>query len=112
MNIKLWLKLALTLMVLAAFTGLATAQPAPGERKIQPRPAPAQLTLTGKVTAVNPGKHTFTVVAKGQPVTFSAPTGMALPAVGGVYDITYTPPQKPGEAAKVTTVNNSKSNTY
>ncbi len=110
MNLKLWLKLALTLMMLTAFTGLATAQQK-SERKMVPRPTP-NLTLTGKVTAVDPGKHTFTVVAKGQPVTFSAPTGMALPAVGGVYDITYTPPQKPGEPAAATTVDTTRVRTF
>ncbi len=69
--------------------------------------------ITGKVTQVDtyPTKKTFTIVAKGQPYTFSAAGLKALPKVGEVVDVEYT-----GTggllAAKSISLNSSRSNIY
>ena len=48
------------------------------------------LRVTGKVTQVDEGAKTFTVMAKGKPFTFDASELKALPKVGEIIDITYT----------------------
>jgi hypothetical protein len=65
---------------------------------------------TWKVTGVNAGARTFTAVTKdGKQMTFIAPKGGALPTVGKIYDVTYTPGSG-GGPAQATTVHGSKSN--
>ncbi len=80
MNIKLWLKLAFTLIMLTAFTGLATAQqknvaPPPGAT-VQPAPGGTELApqdkglmdkgrarlFTGKVTQADNKTKTVTIL--------------------------------------------------
>ncbi len=73
------------------------------------------LKITGKVTQVDATKKTFTIVAKGQPHTFSAAGLKALPKVEEVVDVEYTdkhtgtggPP-----AAMSINLNSSRSNIY
>jgi hypothetical protein len=114
---KKLLTLALALVVLAVFTGLGAAQEErrkPGGGKPPPpdvrmkQPVPSSKQLTGKVTQVDAKAKTFTVMSKGQAVTFSAATLPALPKAGEIIDITYT--QTPGGPMNATTVRSSKSN--
>jgi hypothetical protein len=124
---KKLLTLALALVALTVFTGLSVGQgaqqkdkqkspPTSGETK-QPaaeakNSAHAMETMmTGTVTQVNEKAKTFTVMANGKEVTFSAKEMRALPAVGDVIDITYT--QTPGGPLVATSnccVRGSKSN--
>lgn len=149
---KKLLTVALGVVVLAAFADLGAAQQKGEERKAKVRgafeetrqPAPGErgvkldkpvLQMTGKVTQVNPTANTFTVMAKGEEVTFSAKQKLnaltqgnvpltakgkevtvsaaklpALPKVGEIVDITYT--QTPGGPMEATTINTTKSNTF
>jgi hypothetical protein len=121
---KKLLTLALALVALAVFTDPAGAQqkgtqksPAAAVETKQPA-APAknsahamETMMTGTVTQVNEKAKTFTVMANGKEVTFSAKEMRALPAVGDVIDITYT--QTPGGPLVATPnccVRGSKSN--
>jgi hypothetical protein len=67
--------------------------------------------MTGKVTQVDATKRTFTIVAKGQPHTFSAARRMALPKVGEVVDVEYTDPGT-GGPLESSNLNSSRSNTF
>jgi hypothetical protein len=51
---------------------------------------------------------TFTVMAKGKEVTFSAAKLKVLPKVGAIIEITYT--ETPGGPMEATTISSSKSN--
>jgi hypothetical protein len=66
--------------------------------------------MTGKVTAVNTQAKTFTAMADGKEVVFSAETLTKLPTVGETVDITYTGP--PGGPFKSISLNSSRSNIY
>ncbi len=116
---KRWPTFTLTLTILVALTGLSAAQ----EGKVMEKPAEKstqgklpfvgkQQLMTGKVTQVNPTTNTFTVMAKGQSVTFiaQAPGELTLLKVGQIIDITYT--QTPGGPMMATTINTTRSNTY
>jgi hypothetical protein len=114
---KKLLTFALTLMVLAALTGVGVAQEEKRLHPVKPppdvkmkQPAPSSKQLTGKVTQVDAKAKTFTVISKDQAVTFSAATLPALPKVGEIIDITYT--QTPGGPMQATTINSTKSNTF
>lgn len=121
---KKLLTLALALAVLAVFTGLGAAEQK-GEKKSQPtgvekkQPATGEKTVDKaspklmtacKVTGVDPKGKTFTVMAKGKPVIFSATKLKVLPKVGEIIDITYS--ETPGGPMEATTINTTKSNTY
>jgi uncharacterized protein YdeI (BOF family) len=65
--------------------------------------------MTGKVLRVNEDEQTFTIVAKGEEVTFCAKEMKGLrPEVGKMYDISYTP--NPGGRPVAMTVRGSQSN--
>lgn len=68
------------------------------------------LKMTGKVIRDNQSGKTFTVMAEGKEVTFSAAKLKALPKVGEIIDITYT--ATPGGPMEATTINTTKSNTF
>jgi hypothetical protein len=131
---KRWLTFTLMLTVLMTFTKLAAEQkaanpksPATGPTQYSqdslrkgvppttpPPPPPRPFDpkghklMTGKVTQVNPTAKTFTVMAKGQAVTFTA-ANLTLPKVGEILDITYT--QTPGGPMEATTTKSTKSKT-
>ncbi len=67
--------------------------------------------MTGKVTRVNKEAKTFTIVTKGEEVTFDGQELKALPEVGKVLDITYTQ-TTPGGPLKSINLNSSRSNIY
>jgi hypothetical protein len=67
--------------------------------------------ITGKVTQVDATKKTFTIVAKGQPHTFSAARLKALPKVGEVVDVEYTDTGTGGPLESIN-LNSSRSNIY
>ena len=66
--------------------------------------------MTGKVTAVNTQAKTFTAMADGKEVVFSAETLTKLLTIGETVDITYTGP--PGGPFKSISLNSSRSNIY
>lgn len=73
------------------------------------------LKITGKVTHVDAAKKTFTIVAKGQPHTFSAAGLKALPKVEEVVDVEYTDKHTGTGgplAAMSISLNSSRSNVY
>ena len=59
-------------------------------------------------TVINQSGNTFTVMANGKQLTFSAAKLKDVPKVGETIDITYT--QTPGGPMEATTVKSSKSN--
>lgn len=67
--------------------------------------------MTGKVTQVDEKANTFTVMAKGKEVIFSAGKLKALPKVGAIVDITYTQ-TTPGGPLESINLNSSRSNVY
>lgn len=68
--------------------------------------------ITGKVTKLDEKANTFTVMAKGEEVTFSAAKLKApLPKVGAIIDIIYTQ-TTPGGPLESINLNSSKSNSY
>ena len=118
---KQWLLFALTLTFLIVFTSPGAAQPKGGEKEkpgalgggASSMPAPGgSKTMTGKVLQLNETAKTFTVMANGKAVMFTAADLKALPKVGDIVDIIYT--GTPGGSAplRATTVNASKSNNY
>ena len=117
---KQWLTLALALVALGAFTDLSVAQqkdkqksPATsGETKPAPSREAGSGMATGKVMRVNPKDKTFTIMANGKEVTFSAKEMKTLPAVGDVIDVTYNQPAPGGPlvAAPDCCTKGSKSN--
>jgi hypothetical protein len=121
---KKLLTLALALVALAVFTDPAGAQqkgtqksPAAAVETKQPA-APAknsahamETMMTGTVTQVNEKAKTFTVMANGKEVTFSAREMKALPEVGRIIDITYTQ-TTPGGPLNSISLNSSRSNIY
>ena len=86
-----------------------TKQPATSEVKSLDKASP-KLVMTGKVTQVDPATKTFTVVAKGKPVTFHGGNLKSLPKAGDVVDITYT--ENPVGPAESINLNSSRSNIY
>lgn len=81
--------------------GAMLAPPPSSQEPVMPQAAPSRMMdkaprelRTGKVTQVNDKAKTFTVMAKGKAVTFSAAKLKALPTVGAIIDITYT--ENPG----------------
>lgn len=112
---KKLLTLTLALAVLATFSGLATAATTVKSSKSNSsdRVAADQASpklLTGKVTAVNSQAKTFTVMAQGKAVVFSAAKLSKLPTVGEIIDITYT--ENPGGPMESINLNSSRSNIY
>lgn len=112
---KKLLTLTLALAVLATFSGLATAATSvkssksnSSDRVAVDKASPK--LLTGKVTEVNNQAKTFTVMAKGKAVVFSASKLSKLPTVGEVIDITYT--ETPGGPMESINLNSSRSNIY
>lgn len=103
---KKLLTLALGVVVLAAFTGFGVAQ----QKVFGAETQHLYLKITGKVTQVNEKTKSFTVMANGKEVTFTAAKLPALPKIGEIIDITYT--QTPGGPMAATTINTSKGNTY
>jgi len=90
-------------------TGVATTQPATGEKRID-KPSP-QL-MTGKVIKVDAKAKSFTVSSKGKQFTFSAAELKGpLPEVGKIIDITYHQ-TTPGGPLKSIALNSSRSNVY
>ena len=64
--------------------------------------------MTGKVTQVDTKAKSFTIVAGGKSVTFSAAELGKLPAAGDTVDVTYI--VTPGGSFKASNLNLSKSN--
>jgi hypothetical protein len=111
---KKLLPLTLALSVLATFSGLATAATTIKSSKSNASdPVAADKAspklLTGKVTEVNNQAKTFTVMAKGKAVVFSAAKLSKLPTVGEIVDITYTQ-TTPGGPLEAINLNSSRSN--
>ena len=114
MTIGRWFTAILTISVLTASAGPATAQPkvedkgrpVGGERKPVDKASP--MLMTGKVTQVNEKAKTLTVMSKGKAVTINAGKLTSLPKVGETVDITYT--QTSGGALEASNLNLSKSN--
>lgn len=92
--------LALALVALAVFAGLGVAQQKAEEMKAVDKASPK--VMTGKVIKDNQASKTFTVMAKGQMVTFNAAKLKALHKVGEIIDITYT--ENPGRPMMAATV--------
>ena len=113
---KKLLTLALAIVVLTTFSGLATAattvkgSKSNGSEREENDKATPKL-MTGKVTAVNNKAKTFTVLTKGKAVDVSGAKLKTLPNVGEIVDITYTETLG-GGLVGATTVNNSKSNHF
>jgi hypothetical protein len=113
----------LALVALAAFADPAVAQQK-GTQKSPPTGVETKQSLaaaknsahatekvmSGKVTEVNNQAKTFTAMANGKEVVFSAATLSKLPTVGEILDITYTGP--PGGPFKSISLNSSRSNIY
>jgi hypothetical protein len=89
--------------------GAKTKQPATSEVKSLDKASP-ELMMTGKVTQVDPATKTFTVMAKGKPVTFHGGNLKSLPKPGDVVDITYT--ENPSGPLESINLNSSRSNIY
>lgn len=121
---KRLLTVTLALVSLAAFSDFAVAQqkdtqkspPTSIETK-QPLAAAknsahaTEKLMTGKVTEVNNQAKTFTVMAKGKAVVFSAAKLSKLPTVGEIVDITYTETPGGGPLESIN-LNSSRSNIY
>ncbi|CBE69204.1 MAG: hypothetical protein F9K13_06520 [Candidatus Methylomirabilis oxygeniifera] len=114
---KRWPTFTPTLTILVAFTELSAAQERKAWEKPVEKPTQGKLPfvgkqqlMTGKVTQANPTTNTFTVMAKGQMVTFNGANLNALPRVGEIIEITYT--QTSGGPMQATTINSTKSNTF
>lgn len=106
------LTLALAVVVLSVFTGLATAGTTVKESKstgdnVATDKSTSTKLMTGKVMEVNNQAKTFTVMAKGKAFTFGSKSLKALPKIGEIIDITYT--ENPGGPMEATTVKGSKS---
>lgn len=114
---KKLLPLTLALAVLATFSGLATAattiksSKSNASDRAEGGKASPKL-LTGKVTEVNNQAKTFTVMAKGKTVVFSAAKLGKLPTVGEIVDITYTDSGTPSGPLESINLNSSRSNIY
>jgi hypothetical protein len=90
-------------------TGVATTQPATGEKRVDK--ASPQL-MTGKVIKVDAKVKSFTIIAKGKQFTFSAAELKGpLPEVGKIIDVTYHQ-ITPGEPLRSIALNSSRSNVY
>lgn len=105
----------LALAMLATFSGLSTAGTTVKGSKSNADNVAADKSspklITGKVTEVNNQAKTFTVMAKGKAVVFSAANMSKLPTVGQIVDITYT--ETPGGGPlNAINLNSSKSNIY
>ena len=112
---KKLLSMTLSIALLATLGGLATAATTIRSSKSNSsyREAADQATpkqMTGKVTAVNNQAKTFTVMAKGKAVVFSAAKLSKLPTVGEIVDINYT--EAPGGPLESIHLNSSRSNVY
>lgn len=113
---KKLLTLTLALAVLATFSGLATAATTvkgSKSKELSERVAADKASpklMTGKVTEVNNQAKTFTVMAKGKAVVFSAAKLSKLPTVGEIIDITYT--ETPDGPMESINLNSSRSNIY
>jgi hypothetical protein len=113
---KKLLTLTLALAVLATLSGLAIAATTIKSSKsnTSDRAAADQAAskqMTGKVTEVNSQAKTFTVMAKGKAVVFSAAKLGKLPRLGEIVDITYT--ETPGGGPlESSNLNSSRSNTF
>ena len=113
---KEMLSIALALAVLTTFsepamaaTTVKSSKSNASDRAAADQAVPKQ--MTGKVTAVNTQAKTFTVMAKGKAVVFSAANLSTLPTVGAVVDITYA--ETPGGGPlKSINLNSSRSNSY
>lgn len=116
------LTVTLALVALAAFSDSAVAQqkgtqnsPPTGVETKQPSAAPnnsahATEKMTGKVTKLDEKAKTFTVMANGEEVTFSAAGLKApLPKVGAIIDITYT--RAPGGRLECNSITDSHNST-
>ena len=117
MNSSQWRAPLVAFLALVVVAGPALAQPKAGEKTLLPgaeRKAVDKASpklMTGKVTQVDPAARTFTVTAKGKPVTFSAAKVKSLPKVDEIVDITYTDTGGTGPLEAVN-LNSSKSNIY
>ena len=74
-----------------ATPGVEMKQPATGEKKTVAKASPKLVTgeITGKVTGVDPTAKTFTVMAQGRAITFSAARLSKLPTVGKNIDVAF-----------------------
>jgi hypothetical protein len=108
---KKLLTLALALVALATFGGLAKAQQQSKQKS--PSVAISKKQMTGKVTQVNEKAKTFTVTTKDKSVTFRDPEDQTtVPKVGEIVDITYTEnPNGPSVVGSIS-LNSSRSNVY
>jgi len=111
---KRTLVFTLALALLAVHGGLATAATTvkssksnSSDRALVIKHAPKR--MTGKVTEVDGRTRTFTILANGKAVVFSAADLGKLPKVGEIVDVTYevTPG---GGPFKTSNLNLSKSN--
>ena len=93
----------------AAAADKAASPAAPAAAKKTDKASP-ELMMTGKVTQVDGGGKTFTIMAKGKQHTFVANNFKTLPKVGEIVDVTYT--GSPGGPMQATNLNSSKSNVY
>lgn len=69
-------------------TGAEMRQPATGETREKPRPVSGE--ITGTVTGVDPSARTFTVMAHGRAISFSAARLRQMPTSGETIDISFT----------------------
>ena len=117
MNTDQWRVSISMLVALTIVADPALAQPKAGEktplpgveRKAVDKASPK--LMTGKVTHVDAAARTFTVTAKGKPVTFSAAKVKSLPKLDEIVDITYTDTGGPGPLEAIN-LNSSRSNIY
>ena len=109
------LALTLALAALTIFSGLAAAATTVKSSKSNSSDRlaadiAAAKQMTGKVTGVDIQAKTFTVMAKGKSVVFSAAKLNKLPTVGEMVDISYT--ETPGGPMEAINLNSSRSNIY
>jgi len=97
---------AVLAFALVAIPSFCTAQQGASEMRQVDKATPK--LMTGKVTQVDAKAKTFTIMAQGKSVTFSAAELQALPANGDMVEVTYT--VTPGGALKASNLNASKSN--
>ena len=71
----------------------------------------ARQSITGKVLKVDAAAKTFTILAHGKELIFSAAKlELPLPEIGAIIDISYT--QSPGGPMESISLNSSRSNVY
>jgi hypothetical protein len=93
-------------IALVTIPGFCTAQQRAEEMRQVDKATPT--LMTGKVTQVDAKAKSFTIMAQGKSVTFSAAELPALPANGDMVDVTYI--VTPAGSFKASNLNLAKSN--